>query len=479
MSIAGNMQVMHAKMKGDIKTLMDMAVKGDMAAAVALKEMKDAKDQQAAMMQQAHLSTAAPSGTVLSGLAAQIEDARGPMATTQNPPQAYAEGGEVDLEEQRRGDRASVRSGVDSLKDFLAEYGTKGIASALDIGVLPLRAAAGVADTGIIRPLRAAGADIGYMSDSLTPGTAKTDSMTPFYDTWVRAKEGKETPVAKMPTDDRQKRTAGIYDVKKPPVAKMPNPAGEGTGIAAPGARKAKPSEGTADTPESTAELATEKYITDLQKLSDKGKELTEKERALLDAAHARNTERTKGRGIWDLIDAVAAQRGNSKAIDSLVKGTAAYRASEKQRKEGADTEEASYARSKLLLDKADIAAARGDLEGAYKLRKEAQDTMRKNKLTDAQIDYYSARSDGADAKAEKDRRAGIAGGVGSKPMSDKDIMTAAMRMQAADVKAGVPAQPLQAYVQQVRSSLKPGAPGTMPGTANAAPSGWGPATVK
>lgn len=51
-----------------------------------------------------------------------------------------------------------------------------------DIAGLPVRGVAGALDTAVVRPLRAAGVDVGYLSPHLVPPGADPASMTPFTD---------------------------------------------------------------------------------------------------------------------------------------------------------------------------------------------------------------------------------------------------------------------------------------------------------
>jgi len=96
---------------------------------------------------------------------------------------AFAQGDEVlsteeQLERQRAEDRARIKSAFESGLISAEEFGR----ALADIGTLPVRGVAGALDTAVIRPLRAAGADIGYMSPYLVPDGVDPASMTPFSD---------------------------------------------------------------------------------------------------------------------------------------------------------------------------------------------------------------------------------------------------------------------------------------------------------
>lgn len=113
---------------------------------------------------------------------------------------------EADLEKQRREDAEKIKAlrkylGVagKGLSDAAIDAMIKAGAAGMDIATLIPRGLAGAADTAIIRPLRALGADIGYISPELTPGAQSPDTPTPFYDRYIRAKEQAEEASAPAP----------------------------------------------------------------------------------------------------------------------------------------------------------------------------------------------------------------------------------------------------------------------------------------
>jgi hypothetical protein len=91
---------------------------------------------------------------------------------------AFAPGGDVDLEKQREEDRARLKSMYEAGRISLEEFG-RAIA---DIAALPLRGVAGAYDSAVVRPMRAAGLDAGYLSPYLVPEGVDPESMTPFSD---------------------------------------------------------------------------------------------------------------------------------------------------------------------------------------------------------------------------------------------------------------------------------------------------------
>ena len=129
----------------------------------------------------------------LEGIAAaapQIEYADGGLVS-------YADGGA--LEEQRMSDREGIAKFGRAVWEQMKRAG----AAIADVGTLPVRGLAGAYDTAVVRPMRAAGIDAGYISPYLAPEGADVDSMTPFYDQFRRQEktppvyygnEGRRTP---------------------------------------------------------------------------------------------------------------------------------------------------------------------------------------------------------------------------------------------------------------------------------------------
>lgn len=68
-----------------------------------------------------------------------------------------------------------------------------------DIAGLPVRGVAGALDTAVVRPLRAAGVDVGYLSPHLVPPGADPASMTPFTDQKRQAAGEASAPFAASP----------------------------------------------------------------------------------------------------------------------------------------------------------------------------------------------------------------------------------------------------------------------------------------
>jgi len=97
---------------------------------------------------------------------------------------------EEELEAQRKADREKIDALARALGETGGEYAGKSIAALTDIAALVPRGLAGAVDTAIIRPARALGANVDYLSPALTPGNQSSDTMTPFYDRYIRAKEG-------------------------------------------------------------------------------------------------------------------------------------------------------------------------------------------------------------------------------------------------------------------------------------------------
>lgn len=107
---------------------------------------------------------------------------------------AFEEGGKAESEsaeeKQRKEDQAALAKLWESIKGANRSAG----AAIADIATLPVRGLAGAYDTAVVRPMRAAGVDAGYLSKHLVPEGVDPSSMTPFYDKYIRAAEQKEAP---------------------------------------------------------------------------------------------------------------------------------------------------------------------------------------------------------------------------------------------------------------------------------------------
>jgi hypothetical protein len=144
---------------------------------------------------------------------------------------------EEELEAQRKADRAKIDALARALGETGGEYAGKSMAALADIASLIPRGLAGAADTALIRPARALGANIDYLSPALTPGNQDSSTKTPFYDRYIRAKEGtttsqvKPTPVPGAPLDAETQKllnlaaTQGQTGVNTNPALKPKPPA--------------------------------------------------------------------------------------------------------------------------------------------------------------------------------------------------------------------------------------------------------------
>lgn len=187
---------------------------------------------------------------------------------------------EEELEAQRKADRAKIDALTRTLGETGGEYAGKSMAALADIAALVPRGLAGAVDTAMIRPARALGANVDYLSPALTPGNQSSDTMTPFYDRYIRAKEGAGEKQTVAPTEAKGSATAApsLSDIRgqlnaadaarfaekpapKPPVANAPaapRPPAANAGIGGGPAAPAKP----AIDPNSLRALS-EKYIRD------------------------------------------------------------------------------------------------------------------------------------------------------------------------------------------------------------------------
>lgn len=95
------------------------------------------------------------------------------------------------MDAQAVGDRKTAADIMGSIGNA-SESAGRAIA---DIGTMPIRGLAGAYDSTVVRGMRAAGLNAGYLSPLLTPNGAAVDSMTPFTDV-MRAREQSNQPSA-------------------------------------------------------------------------------------------------------------------------------------------------------------------------------------------------------------------------------------------------------------------------------------------
>jgi hypothetical protein len=431
MSIDSDVEVMRAKLAGakGVPTLMQLASKGNMSAAIALKEIKDQEDTKAAMQREAGITAQAPEGSVLSGLAAEIEKQKAPMPTTQ-----FAEGGRV---RNFNGAEGSWNPDSEEEPKVGLSYGEQ---MQKLFGFFPDLLKNVVSAPGAKRPL------FSRSSGDAAPAT-KPDFAV-------------EAPGSSMPS--RHDPAALAAAAEKPPTKPQ-------AGLAAAAAAEAKPPEAPAK-PETSA---LDKYVADLKALQDKGTELSKKEQAALDAAHAKSKERNKGEGFWGLMRAIGAQSGTHngrRAIDSLGSGAAAFHESEKTRTATGDKEDQAYQTASLLIEKANNAAARGDLDTAYKLREQAAQHTSKMALEAAQTKHALASAEAEPVKAAAAKQAAGHAWVGApgaeKPLTQYQKVAAQQRIRAEGIRLGKDGTELDAYVKSIYDKL-PGVAATIPGNAN------------
>lgn len=103
-------------------------------------------------------------------------------------------GGPVD--EQAQKDRQAISGAWNTVKDVNQRAG----AVIADVATAIPRGLAGAYDSAVVRPMRAAGINAGYMSPLVSPAGADPASMTPFYDKFRTADAAKQpAPVEQVP----------------------------------------------------------------------------------------------------------------------------------------------------------------------------------------------------------------------------------------------------------------------------------------
>lgn len=105
-----------------------------------------------------------------------------------------ATGGPIDEQAQR--DRQAISGAWNTVKDVNQRAG----AVIADVATAIPRGLAGAYDSAVVRPMRAAGINAGYMSPLVSPAGADPASMTPFYDKFRTADAAKQpAPVEQVP----------------------------------------------------------------------------------------------------------------------------------------------------------------------------------------------------------------------------------------------------------------------------------------
>jgi len=144
---------------------------------------------------------------------------------------AFAEGKKVEDEEaeaaaQLKSDREAVRKGIAAAGAGLKDAAARATAAGADVLTMVPRGVAGAVDTAVMRPLRALGADVGYISPNLTPGDQASDTATPFYDRYIRAREEKDAAPAAAPAPAPAPARAGSpAGPRESPAIKFPSAA--------------------------------------------------------------------------------------------------------------------------------------------------------------------------------------------------------------------------------------------------------------
>jgi hypothetical protein len=234
---------------------------------------------------------------------------------------AFTEGGRSAVsqeaaaaEEQRKKDREALSRGVSAGREgFTDVLGKVGAAGADLLTMIP-RGVAGAVDSTLIRGARALGADVDYISPSLTPGDQASDTATPFYDRYIRAREAKDNAATATPTTastpasaptrtpggDSKRGTAVAPTAAPASIKAVPRPAVRAAAPAAPAAAPANLDSGAAVGPVSSAVPATgiKTAYEDAQKKGDRplseftAEQEAELKRLGLDKSEGRDQER-------------------------------------------------------------------------------------------------------------------------------------------------------------------------------------------
>jgi len=183
---------------------------------------------------------------------------------------AFTEGGRSAVsqeaaaaEEQRKKDREALSRGVSAGREGFTDVLGKVGAAGSDLLTIIARGVAGAVDSTLIRGARALGADVDYISPSLTPGDQASDTATPFYDRYIRARDAKDMAAAATPTTDStpartptrtpggdsKRGTAAAPAAAPASIKAVPRPAARAAAPAAPAAAPANLDSGAAAGP--------------------------------------------------------------------------------------------------------------------------------------------------------------------------------------------------------------------------------------
>jgi len=439
--VRGDLQVMRAKMQRNTGALQLMAGQGSLEAALALKEIVDGNAYKESMLRTSAMQNP-NTNSVVAQLGAKADNFQ---QGAQYPGTArYADGGLVrgyagaqgswvgedddpeDPEDRKARMRAAAKEAqgfyqskrtprVDSTEDpeavadrarikGLATGAPGMLASGLDALLTPAKEGWRLLDNTVGRGLRAAGVPIPRMAPR-GAGAAPDAPSTPA-----------AAPGIKNTAGYAQRQGAGSA-----PAAGLVAAAGAGAGgdtyagveSSGPPKTSTAPSLGAGATPAAAAAVQSDAntLLSSLDKLRSREKELNEQQRVALqekaDAAIKRLSEATNT--PWKKLvqwadNTLAARRANPTARGLAVAGlgAAASRGQDEARKGQIDTIQADLAEKNRLISMADIAAERGDLEGAYKLRAQADEVAQKRKKQEADIRYTDAHAAQADASAKK-----------------------------------------------------------------------------
>ncbi|MFY9262011.1 MAG: hypothetical protein WAO71_16100, partial [Gallionella sp.] len=128
-----------------------------------------------------------------------------------------AAGGPID--EQAQKDRQAISGAWNTVKDVNQRAG----AVIADVATAIPRGLAGAYDSAVVRPMRAAGINAGYMSPLVSPAGADPSSMTPFYDKF-RTADAAAQPAAVEHVPEKPVARGAIASLGTPPAPAMPAP---------------------------------------------------------------------------------------------------------------------------------------------------------------------------------------------------------------------------------------------------------------
>lgn len=324
------------------------------------------------------------------------------MASDENPESitGYAAGGESTsddekLSEQKKSDREALKS-----------IATAGLASAGDVVTAIPRGLAGAVNSAIIRPARAiSNSDIPYIFGD---NPELTESLTPFYDKFVRGKGSKPVDTTKAPdgekpstyTEPKTQEEWAAMDARRR-IAMGNNPTDKVAIKPSGGPKISKPAAGSI-----TEALSNQKPQTQAKSLDEQAMDIYKKFhemssadlKSLNDAIEAQKGEadKIKDRGLSNALMqygfgmAAAASKPGARFLGSAAAAAPAFGEAMARNEDLQRAARDNYLKLKMDHTKYQVALDKGDMQSATALASQIRQGDMQQKQLDALVDYHN-----------------------------------------------------------------------------------------